>query len=74
MTVQIARDTKGVSEVKDMIEVRESPTSGEAPDIHRRLGVVIDDAGITMHVKRSLLESERFRGLLAEPAALPAAA
>jgi single-stranded-DNA-specific exonuclease len=35
---------------------------------------IFDELGLESGVKRSLLESERFRALLAEPAALPAAA
>jgi single-stranded-DNA-specific exonuclease len=35
---------------------------------------IFDELGLEAGVKRSLLESERFRALLAEPAALPAAA
>jgi single-stranded-DNA-specific exonuclease len=35
---------------------------------------IFDELGLASGVKRSLLESERFRALLAEPTALPAAA
>jgi single-stranded-DNA-specific exonuclease len=35
---------------------------------------IFDELGLEAGIKRSLLESERFRALLAEPAALPAAA
>ena len=35
---------------------------------------IFDELALESGVKRSLLESERFRALLAEPAALPAAA
>jgi hypothetical protein len=34
---------------------------------------IFDELALESGVKRSLLESERFRGLLAEPAALPTA-
>jgi hyperosmotically inducible protein len=61
--LQLARDTTGVSDVKDMLSVRSGSASGEAPDPNRTLGERIDDAGITMRVKARLLEDPLVKGL-----------
>ena len=61
--LQIARDTAGVVEVKDMIAVREAEANGDAPSPDRTLGGRIDDAGITARVKSHLLEDPAVRGL-----------
>lgn len=61
--LQIARDTKGVREVKDMISVRSASASGDAPSPDRTVGERIDDAGITARVKGRLLEDPAVRGL-----------
>ena len=61
--LQVARESSGVSDVKDMISVRSGTASGEAPDPKRTLGERIDDAGITMRVKTRLLEEPLVRGL-----------
>ena len=61
--ILVARNTTGVRDVVDMISVRESATSGDAPDPDRMLGEVIDDAGITMAVKGRLLEDPAVKGL-----------
>jgi len=59
----LAKDTKGVVEVKDMIEVRRASGDGDAPDPGRTVGVTIDDAGTTMRVKTRLLEDPMVKGL-----------
>jgi hyperosmotically inducible protein len=61
--IQLARDTKGVREVKDMIAVRTGPETGNAPDGDRMLGQRIDDATITMKVKSKLLDDPTVKGL-----------
>jgi hyperosmotically inducible protein len=61
--VQLARDTSGVSDVKDMISVRSGSASGEAPDPNRTLGERVDDAGITLRVKARLLDDPLVKGL-----------
>jgi len=61
--LQIARDTKGVVQVKDMISVREGAASGDAPSPSRTVGERIDDAGITAKVKNRLLEDPAVKGL-----------
>ncbi|HJQ97987.1 MAG TPA: BON domain-containing protein [Candidatus Polarisedimenticolaceae bacterium] len=75
--IQIAKETKGVVEVRDMIEVR-NPTAGmtppqgdmpgaapngNAPDTNRTAGQVVDDASITMRVKAKLLDDPSVKGL-----------
>ena len=65
--LQIAKETKGVVEVRDMIEVR-NPNAGmipdgNAPDTNRTAGQVIDDASITMKVKAKLLDDPAVKGL-----------
>ncbi|HEX4826317.1 MAG TPA: BON domain-containing protein [Candidatus Polarisedimenticolaceae bacterium] len=52
----LARETKGVVEVRDMIEVRTASTRGEAPEPDRTIGVTIDDAGTTIRVKTRLMD------------------
>lgn len=61
--MRLARDTSGVSDVKDMISVRSGTASGEAPDPNRTIGERIDDAGITMRVKSRLLDDPLVKGL-----------
>jgi len=61
--LQIARDTKGVTQVKDMISVRESAHSGDAPSPSRTMGERLDDTAITSRVKKSLLDDPAVRGL-----------
>ena len=61
--LQIARETKGVREVKDMISVREGAASGDAPSPSRTVGERIDDAQITAKVKNHLLEDPAVKGL-----------
>ncbi|HEV8703118.1 MAG TPA: BON domain-containing protein [Candidatus Polarisedimenticolia bacterium] len=61
--IKLARDTSGVSDVKDMISVRSGAMSGEAPDPNLSLGERVDDAGITMRVKARLLDDPLVKGL-----------
>jgi len=61
--LQLARETSGVREVKDMISVRVGSATGDAPDPDRTLGVRIDDAGITRRVKERLLDDPVVKGL-----------
>ena len=61
--MELARDTSGVSDVKDMISVRSGSASGEAPDPSRTLGERVDDAGITLRVKARLLDDPLVKGL-----------
>ena len=59
----LARETKGVVEVRDMIEVRIAAAEGNAPDTDRTVGQTVDDAGITMRVKAKLLDDPNVKGL-----------
>lgn len=61
--VKLARDTSGVSSVKDMISVRSGTASGEAPNPGRSIGERVDDAGITLRVKARLLDDPLVKGL-----------
>jgi hyperosmotically inducible periplasmic protein len=61
--LQIARSTKGVTDVVDMIAVRTSDTTGSAPDPGRTVGETIDDATITAKVKSRLLDDPQVKGL-----------
>ncbi|HVQ35353.1 MAG TPA: BON domain-containing protein [Candidatus Bathyarchaeia archaeon] len=66
--LQLAKETKGVVEVRDMIEVRNPtagmmPPTGDAPDTNRTAGQTLDDASITMKVKAKLLDDPAVKGL-----------
>src|SRR5262245_25401041 len=61
--MQIARETRGVTEVKDMISVREGAASGDARSPSRTIGERVDDAGITAKVKSRLLDDPGTHGL-----------
>ena len=61
--LKLAKETSGVHDVVDMIAVRTSSQSAEAPDPNLTLGEHIDDAGITMRVKSRLLEDPVVKGL-----------
>lgn len=61
--LSIAKQTNGVVEVKDMIEVKRASGGGDAPDPGRTIGVTIDDAGTTMRVKVLLFEDPLAKGL-----------
>lgn len=61
--LQVARATEGVTEVVDMIAVRNPGGTGDAPHPDRTLGERIDDAGITASVKGRLLDDPMVKGL-----------
>jgi hyperosmotically inducible periplasmic protein len=61
--LSIARETKGVVEVTDMIAVKRAAGDGDAPDPGRTVGVAIDDADTTIRVKGRLLEDPVVKGL-----------
>jgi hyperosmotically inducible protein len=61
--ILVARNTAGVKDVVDMISVRESSVSGNAPEPDRSMGERVDDAGITVAVKGRLLEDPDVKGL-----------
>jgi len=61
--LQIARSTSGVADVVDMISVRTSAETGNAPEPARSLGEHIDDATITAEVKTRLLDDPLVKGL-----------
>jgi hyperosmotically inducible protein len=61
--LQLARETKGVTDVVDMISVQTAEGTGNAPEPDRSMGERIDDAGITMKVKANLLDDPVVKGL-----------
>jgi hyperosmotically inducible protein len=61
--LEIARSTSGVNDVVDMLAVRTSAVSGDAPEPGRTVGEHIDDAVITAAVKSRLLEDPQVKGL-----------
>jgi len=61
--LEIAKQTKGVIDVVDMIAVRTASGTGEAPDPDRTLGETLDDASITLRVKARLLDDPLVKGL-----------
>jgi len=61
--IQLAKETKGVTKVVDMISVRTASGDGDAPDTDRTLGEHLDDATITARVKTRLLEDPSVKGL-----------
>jgi hyperosmotically inducible protein len=61
--ISLARETKGVVNVKDMIAVKRDTGDGDAPDPGRTVGVTIDDADTTIRVKGRLLEDPIVKGL-----------
>lgn len=60
--IEIARNTGGVADVVDMISVRSSSETGDAPEPSRSLGERIDDAEITAAVKTRLLDDPDVNG------------
>jgi hyperosmotically inducible periplasmic protein len=60
--LEIARSAGGVTNVVDMLAVRTSPESGDAPDPGRSVGEHVDDALITAAVKTRLLEDPMVKG------------
>ena len=61
--LQLAKDTSGVRDVKDMISVRVGSMTGDAPDPDRTAGAHIDDAVISARVKARLLDDPVVKGL-----------
>jgi osmotically-inducible protein OsmY len=61
--LRLARSTKGVVSVVDMIAARTASGGGDAPHPSRTLGETLDDAGITMSVKSRLLDDSQVKGL-----------
>ena len=61
--ILLARNTKGVRDVADMISVKTSAHTGDAPEPPRTLGEKIDDAAITMAVKGRLLDDPQMKAL-----------
>jgi hyperosmotically inducible protein len=61
--VELARETKGVIDVRNQLLVRNADGTGDAPSADRTLGQVIDDAGITAAVKTKLLDDPAVAGL-----------
>jgi hyperosmotically inducible protein len=61
--IELAKATKGVVKVIDMISARERSGSGDAPDPERTMGETVTDTGITMSVKSRLLEDPQIKGL-----------
>jgi osmotically-inducible protein OsmY len=63
LAVELARETKGVIDVRNQLLVRNADGTGDAPSADRTLGEVIDDAGITAAVKTKLLDDPAVAGL-----------
>jgi hyperosmotically inducible protein len=61
--MEIARSTGGVRSVVDMLAVRTSADTGNAPDPNRTIGEHVDDAVITAAVKTRLLDDPLVKGL-----------
>jgi osmotically-inducible protein OsmY len=61
--IELAKATKGVTSVIDMIAARTASGSGNAPDPERTVGETVTDTGITMSVKGRLLEDALVKGL-----------
>jgi hyperosmotically inducible protein len=61
--LELAKGTKGVVKVVDMIEARRASGSGDAPEPDRTIGETVTDAGITMSVKSRLLDDPLVKGL-----------
>jgi hyperosmotically inducible periplasmic protein len=61
--LQLAKDTKGVVSVVDMIAARRASGSGDAPEPERTIGEAVDDTGITVTVKSRLLDDPLVEGL-----------
>ncbi len=61
--LEIARSTSGVSNVVDMLAVRTSADTANAPSPNLSLGQHVDDAVITAAVKTRLLDDPQVKGL-----------
>lgn len=60
--MEIARTTSGVKSVVDMLAVRTSAESGDAPEPERTVGEHVDDAVISASVKTRLLDDPVVKG------------
>jgi len=61
--IELAKATKGVKDVVDMVSAREASGNGNAPEPERTAGEAISDTGITMSVKTRLLDDPQVKGL-----------
>ena len=61
--LELARATKGVVNVIDMISARTASGGGDAPEPERTIGEAVTDTGITMSVKSRLLDDPQVKGL-----------
>ena len=61
--LELARATKGVVNVVDMISARRASGGGDAPEPDRTIGEAVTDTGITMSVKSRLLDDPLVKGL-----------
>src|SRR5258705_8220193 len=61
--LSLAKETKGVVEVNDMIAVAKASGGGDAPEPERTVGVTVDDAATTLRVKQRLLDDPVVKGL-----------
>jgi hyperosmotically inducible protein len=61
--IEIARTMSGVKNVVDMLAVRTSAETGDAPQPERTVGEHVDDAVITASVKTRLLDDPMVKGL-----------
>ncbi len=61
--IDLAKATKGVTRVVDMISTKTASGSGHAPEPTRTIGETITDAGITVSVKTQLLDDPLVKGL-----------
>lgn len=61
--LELAKATKGVVNVVDMISARQASGGGDAPEPERTIGEAVTDTGITMSVKSRLLDDAQVKGL-----------
>lgn len=60
--LELARATKGVVKVVDMIAARQASGGGDAPEPDRTIGEAVTDSGITISVKSRLLDDPLVKG------------
>jgi hyperosmotically inducible protein len=61
--LELAKETKGVVKVIDMIAAKQASGGGDAPEPARSLGETITDSGISLSVKSQLLDDPQVKGL-----------
>jgi len=61
--LELAKETKGVVKVIDMIAAKQASGGGDAPEPARSLGEVMTDSGISLSVKNQLLDDPQVKGL-----------